>query len=78
MENHEEDELEELRSTVYTFPPNVQNVIEQVKSIANFCLLLVAVFKLHSSREVAYLSPIFPAKFTLTFFHDLCIISVVR
>ncbi|XP_020283021.1 vacuolar protein sorting-associated protein 53 homolog [Pseudomyrmex gracilis] len=30
MENHEEDDLEELRSTVYTFPPSVQNVIEQV------------------------------------------------
>ncbi|XP_029665254.1 vacuolar protein sorting-associated protein 53 homolog [Formica exsecta] len=30
MENHEEDDLEELRSTIYTFPPNVQNVIEQV------------------------------------------------
>ncbi|XP_032672453.1 vacuolar protein sorting-associated protein 53 homolog [Odontomachus brunneus] len=30
MENHEEDDLEELRSTVYTFPQNVQNVIEQV------------------------------------------------
>ncbi|XP_011880495.1 PREDICTED: vacuolar protein sorting-associated protein 53 homolog [Vollenhovia emeryi] len=30
MENHEEDELEELRSMVYTFSPNVQSVIEQV------------------------------------------------
>ncbi|EFN82571.1 vacuolar protein sorting-associated protein 53 homolog [Harpegnathos saltator] len=30
MESHEEDNLEELRSTVYTFPQNVQNVIEQV------------------------------------------------
>lgn len=30
MEGHEEDELEDLHSTVYTFPPNVQNVIEQV------------------------------------------------
>ncbi|KAH0953152.1 hypothetical protein HN011_006823 [Eciton burchellii] len=30
MENHEEDDLEELRSTVYTFPPSVQSVIEQV------------------------------------------------
>ncbi|EFN69602.1 Vacuolar protein sorting-associated protein 53-like protein [Camponotus floridanus] len=30
MENHEEDDLEELRSTIYTFPPDVQNVIEQV------------------------------------------------
>ncbi|XP_011691357.1 PREDICTED: vacuolar protein sorting-associated protein 53 homolog [Wasmannia auropunctata] len=35
MENHEEDELEELRSTVYTFPPNVQNVIEQVLNITD-------------------------------------------
>lgn len=31
MEGHEEDELEDLHSTVYTFPPNVQNVIEQVR-----------------------------------------------
>ncbi|XP_003485724.1 vacuolar protein sorting-associated protein 53 homolog [Bombus vosnesenskii] len=30
MEGHEEDELEDLHSTIYTFPPNVQNVIEQV------------------------------------------------
>ncbi|CAK9825308.1 Vacuolar protein sorting-associated protein 53 homolog [Anthophora retusa] len=30
MEGHEEDDLEDLNSTVYTFPPNVQNVIEQV------------------------------------------------
>ncbi|OAD52537.1 Vacuolar protein sorting-associated protein 53 like protein [Eufriesea mexicana] len=30
MEGHEEDDLEDLRSTIYTFPPNVQNVIEQV------------------------------------------------
>ncbi|KAG6796686.1 vacuolar protein sorting-associated protein 53 [Apis mellifera caucasica] len=30
MEGHEDDELEDLNSTIYTFPPNVQNVIEQV------------------------------------------------
>ncbi|KZC09263.1 PREDICTED: vacuolar protein sorting-associated protein 53 homolog [Dufourea novaeangliae] len=30
MEGHEEDDLEELNSTVCTLPPNVQNVIEQV------------------------------------------------
>ncbi|XP_034195572.1 vacuolar protein sorting 53 isoform X1 [Osmia lignaria lignaria] len=30
MEGHEEDDLDDLNSTVYTFPPNVQNVIEQV------------------------------------------------
>ncbi|CAL7944693.1 unnamed protein product [Xylocopa violacea] len=30
MEGHEEDDLEDLNSTVYTFPPSVQNVIEQV------------------------------------------------
>lgn len=35
MENHEEDDLEELRSTVYTFPQNVQNVIEQVRFLGN-------------------------------------------
>lgn len=35
MENHEEDDLDELRSTVYTFPQNVQNVIEQVRFLAN-------------------------------------------
>jgi len=35
MENHEEDDLEELRSTVYTFPPSVQSVIEQVRSVMN-------------------------------------------
>ncbi|XP_025991195.2 vacuolar protein sorting-associated protein 53 homolog [Solenopsis invicta] len=35
MENHEEDELEELRSTIYTFPPNVQNVIEQILTITD-------------------------------------------
>lgn len=35
MENHEEDELEELRSTVFTFPPNVQSVIEQVLNITD-------------------------------------------
>lgn len=30
MESHEEDDLDDLQSTVYTFPPSVQNVIEQV------------------------------------------------
>lgn len=30
MEGHEDDELEDLNSTIYIFPPNVQNVIEQV------------------------------------------------
>lgn len=35
MENHEEDDLEELRSTVYTFPPDVQNVIEQVRLVVS-------------------------------------------
>ncbi|KYN19440.1 PREDICTED: vacuolar protein sorting-associated protein 53 homolog [Trachymyrmex cornetzi] len=35
MENHEEDELEELRSTIYTFPQNVQKVIEQVLTITD-------------------------------------------
>ncbi|XP_076749198.1 vacuolar protein sorting 53 isoform X2 [Xylocopa sonorina] len=30
MEGHEEDDLEDLNSTVYAFPPSVQNVIEQV------------------------------------------------
>lgn len=34
MENHEEDDLEELRSTVYIFPQDVQKVIEQVRFIA--------------------------------------------
>lgn len=31
MEIHEDDDSEELHSTIYTFPPNVQNVIEQVR-----------------------------------------------
>lgn len=35
MEGHEDDELEDLNSTIYTFPPNVQNVIEQVRLITN-------------------------------------------
>ncbi|KAG5320644.1 VPS53 protein, partial [Acromyrmex heyeri] len=35
MENHEDDELEELRSTIYTFPQNVQKVIEQVLTITD-------------------------------------------
>lgn len=35
MEGHEEDDLEDLRSTIYTFPPNVQNVIEQVRFTTN-------------------------------------------
>ncbi|XP_043255930.1 vacuolar protein sorting-associated protein 53 homolog [Colletes gigas] len=30
MERHEEDDLEDLNSTICTLPPNVQNVIEQV------------------------------------------------
>ncbi|XP_076643240.1 vacuolar protein sorting 53 [Halictus rubicundus] len=30
MEGHDEDDLEDLNSTVCTLPPNVQNVIEQV------------------------------------------------
>ncbi|XP_076633152.1 vacuolar protein sorting 53 [Colletes latitarsis] len=30
MEGHEEDDLEDLNSTICTLPPNVQNVIEQV------------------------------------------------
>lgn len=42
MEGHEEDDLDDLNSTVYTFPPNVQNVIEQVKFIMKLsnCLQL--------------------------------------
>lgn len=31
MSTHEEDEIEDLRSTVYTFPSSVQSVIEQVR-----------------------------------------------
>lgn len=41
MNGHEEDDLEDLNSTVYTFPPNVQNVIEQVKytvKLSKICL----------------------------------------
>lgn len=30
MGTNEEDEMEELQSTVYTFPESVQSVIEQV------------------------------------------------
>lgn len=37
MENYEEDDLE-LRSTVYTFPPSVQNVIEQVRFTVKFAV----------------------------------------
>lgn len=31
MGTHEEDDIEELQSTVYTFPTSVQTVIEQVR-----------------------------------------------
>lgn len=43
MEGHEEDELEDLHSTVYTFPPNVQNVIEQVRMTVRLskCMTLI-------------------------------------
>lgn len=45
MENHEEDDLDELRSTVYTFPQSVQDVIEQVRHVVNLlsnCYLMPA------------------------------------
>lgn len=31
MGSHEEDDLDHLQSSIYTFPESVQHVIEQVK-----------------------------------------------
>lgn len=46
MEGHEEDDLEDLNSTVCTLPPNVQNVIEQVRIIEKLSKLFTAVIYL--------------------------------
>lgn len=57
MEGHEEDELEDLHSTIYTFPPNVQNVIEQVRltiQLSKYTLTLILNEQLTFSYLVKY------------------------
>ncbi|KAL6259695.1 hypothetical protein P5V15_009610 [Pogonomyrmex californicus] len=64
MENHEEDELEELRSTVYTFPPNVQNVIEQVLTITD-------TLDQPNFNVVDYINNLFPTEQSLSNIDDV-------
>lgn len=51
MSTHEEDEMEDLRSTVYTFPTSVQSVIEQVRIYVNltfdvYLLILISTYSI--------------------------------
>lgn len=54
MDGHDEDDLEDLNSTVCTLPPNVQHVIEQVRIVLKLSNYLQLSSLLRKQLNVSY------------------------